>query len=308
MNQTKFENSEFEEIIKDAVSKKLGENYEVEIQKVVKNNSVSLSGLVIREKDSNISPTFYFEEMYQEWVRCGTDYIVEKILNSYRKCQVPKDIDFDVYQDFSNVKNKICYKLISMDKNEALLEEIPYIPYLNLAICFYCILEGEFTGMGTVLIYNRHMEMWNTSVSELYELARENTQRLLPFYFCSMKDILQKVLAGLEVETPNRYEDELSMYVLTNEQKHLGAIALLYDNVLELIYQTFQSNFYILPSSVHEVIVLPENSEISRYFLQSMVREINATAIKPQEFLSDEIYYYDREMRQIQLIIMDEIS
>ena len=62
MNQTKFEKSEFEEIIKDAVSKKLGENYEVEIQKVVKNNSVSLNGLVIREKESNISPTFYFEE------------------------------------------------------------------------------------------------------------------------------------------------------------------------------------------------------------------------------------------------------
>lgn len=307
MNQTEFERSEFEEVIVSAISEKLGESYVVEIQKVLKNNSVSLNGLVIRERDSNISPTFYLDEMYQEWVKRGTDFVAEKIISSYLKCRIPQNIDIDMYQDFSNVKSKICYKLISLDRNEALLEEIPYIPYLNLAICFYCIIEGEFSGMGTVLVYNRHMEMWNTTVSELYELAKENTQRLLPFHFCSMKNILETIMEEVEMKTPDRLENEPQMYVLTNQKKHLGAITLLYDNILELIYQRFQSNFYILPSSIHEVILLPEDESISRNFLQNMVREINASAIKPQEFLSDEIYYYDREMRQIQLIIMDEI-
>ena len=281
----------FAEFVSCAVSEELGDGYQVKLQEIIKNNGVVLQGLIILNGNSNLSPTIYlnsFLEAYENDMPM-TD-IVHRILDIYRR-ELPVDnIDMNFFRDFEKVRDRICYRVINRERNRALLERIPHVDYLDLSICFFYSYRNEALGDGSILIYNNHAEAWKCSVSMLMQLARENTKRLYPTKLINMEEILESLIGR-----PNRACCmELPMYVLSNEQKVFGAGAMLCREVLQKTAKLLQEDFYILPSSVHEVIVLPVSAAGERQSMREMVREINSTQVAPEEVLSDNLYFYSR--------------
>lgn len=124
-----------------------------------------------------------------------------------------------------------------------------------------------------------------------------NTSRKLPYTFQTMEEVITELTGGEEQEIPGE-EGEL-MYVLTNENKYLGAAALLYPYVLNHIGKVLKNNFYVLPSSIHECILVPDSGQYSRMELMSMVREVNESQVAKEEILSYEVYYYDRNRQAL---------
>lgn len=91
----------------------------------------------------------------------------------------------------------------------------------------------------------------------------------------------------------------MPMYVLTNASKVNGSGILARDGVLDKIGELLGKNFYVLPSSIHEVLIVPDNGDMQAKELESMVKEVNATQVAPADLLSDKVQYYDRAAKTL---------
>lgn len=303
---------DFAKQIQLKVSESLGCMYQVRLQEVQKNNNVCLQGLIILETTQNISPTIYLDDFYEAYL-CGytMEHIVEKILDIYKDDMPKKSVDMGFFRDFSQVRNRICYRLVAADKNKELLDRIPHKRYMDLAICFYYAYEGDVLGSGTILIYNTHVDMWNTSTEELLVLAGENTPQIFPCRCESMNSVLEEFTEGncdrtnetvSGKEERERFMREMPMQILSNQKGVYGAAVILYPGLLRETARKLQDDFYIIPSSIHEVILLPDTAVKSVSELKSMIKEVNATQVEKQEILSFSLYFYSREKDSVILL------
>lgn len=284
--------------VKEKVQKQMGETVHIDLRRVTKNNGVEMDGLSITKEDRKISPMIYLEEFYKAYERgMSIPNIVGEILKMYEKAQISTPFDPDFYSDFEKVKDKIACKLINYEKNQDLLTKVPHMICMDLAIVFYYMVEDPEIGDGTILIYNSHLEMWEKQKHHICDIARKNTVALLPYEFQSMGELLEDALGDDYFPA----ENSVPMYVLSNVKKYLGAVAILYDSILSTIGERIADDFYILPSSVHEVIIVPADIRIDKRDLQSMVKEINETQVSPEEVLSDKVYYYERATHRLRL-------
>lgn len=297
------------------------EGVHIEIQNVCKNNGVQQKGLFIIRENSNITPTIYLREfynMYQDGME--QEEVLKYLLAIYELNKTEGNLDFSFFKDFDQVKDRIAYKLIGKKENEALLKEVPWIPLLDLAVVFYFILPENFFTDGIILIRKFHCEEWGVDEKKLFSIAKENTEKLCPPQLLDMKEILnmwdslengenkeetERLLKNFwqpvsleDLDLSDRKREEC-MFILTNEKRNLGAAVILYQGLLKQLSEKFQSDLYILPSSVHECIILPADEEEAEESLGGLVSGVNHSQVPEEERLSDRIYRYVREKDEI---------
>lgn len=295
-----MEYREFINYIKENSAYIAGEGGTTTINHVIKNNGCELDGLVIMEKGSNISPTIYLNGFFEEY-KNGTEIndIIVRIENIYLENRCNVQFDVDKLKSFEGIRDKVVYKVINYKSNEKLLEKVPHKRILDLAVVFYCLLSKDAEQSATALIYNNNLKLWGVDVDDVYKAALKNTPELLHSRIKSMTALLESI-NNLSEE----YEDEADynkndMYVLTNDSRINGAACILYENVLYDFAQKLDADLYILPSSVHEVILLPKIEFFKKGDLINMVREVNAEGVAADEVLSDNVYEYNRTERII---------
>jgi hypothetical protein len=203
----------------------------------------------------------------------------------------------DFFNDFEKVQDRIAYKLINAATNEELLKEIPHIKYLDLAICFYYFCDETLFKTGAILLYDSHLEMWKTTVSQIYELAKRNTPMILPASFDSIQSSIAKA-SNVEIVMP-RMKNPLS--VVTNEKIYLGAAAILYPNFLEQLYEHYGKDYFVIPSSIHEVLTIAVGLPSSEAIHQ-IVLDANETQVSRDEFLSNSLYRYRHETKCLEIV------
>ena len=278
----------------------------VMVHKVTKNNNLVLTGISIRSREVNIAPTIYMDDYYNDYKngRPVMDIIAE-IENIYNTYKLEHNFDVNSITDFNHVQGKICYKLVNKDKNKELLLDAPYIQFHDLAIVFYVVVSEDSDRTGTITVRNNLMEMLgNPDINELYRIAKNNTQKRYKGSVFNMIEIMGEIIShNVDNIEPNivddffemnfTYEDNMiPMFVATNNKKINGAGVILYEGLLKTFAEKIGCDFYILPSSVHEVIFVPANGDMDARYLIQMVREVNATQVAPDEVLSDNVYMY----------------
>lgn len=291
------------------MKEQLGEEYMVEMKPVRKNNGVMLHGLLISLPGQKVVPRICLDD-YWEAYRCGKSFadVVRDLTKVYKEGSLVKNIDMNFFQNFDKVKSRVCYRLIRQRGNEELLEECPHIEFLDLALCFYYACEVGLFGRGSILIKNTHIQNWGVKTVELMRYAESNTQQIFPWESIPMKNLMGKIpnFKGREKLLPkdenDRFFEECPIQILTNSDQIQGAAAMLYPGVLESIAKKEQRNLYILPSSIHEVLVLPETGQETAEALRKMISEVNRTQVAPEEVLSDNLYYFDLKDRKIRII------
>lgn len=299
----------FADRICKAVGKELGKDYEVKVQQVRKNNGICRTGLLVLEKGGNTAPTVYLESFYKAYKNgMPVGRIVGSIVRIYRENPVKGNIDLEFFRDFGKLQDRICYRLVGKKGNETLLEGIPHMDYLDLAICFFYAYYSDEMGEGSILIHNSHMEMWHTCMEDLLRLARVNTPVLFPWKYGTLWEIVREDIragqeeGGGEAALQASVPDVIPMRVLTNSKRSYGAACILYPGVLEEVAQRMGGSFYILPSSIHETILLPYDGMLSVESMKEMISVVNRTQVDPEEVLSDSLYYYDAEVNEIRLL------
>lgn len=290
------------EIFKDTLYSELSAYFPpdttISYHSVPKNNHVILDALTILESGFNIAPTIYIQQYYEK-LKEGTSFsdVFKQILDTYHQYRPMENIDTSFFSDFEHVKSNIVYKLIHYEQNKELLSNIPHIPFLDLAIVFYYLVATTDCGTATILIQNPHLQFWNTDTETLYALAKENTPSLLSPCFEKLTNILSEMMDEFPPEKEELFS--LPMYVLTNKNRFLGAGCILYDNLLANWANKLSCDFYIIPSSIHEVLVIPADDSMTKEYFGEMIQEVNTTQLSPEEVLSDHVYFYDRNQNQI---------
>lgn len=271
---------------------------EVSLKEVKKNNDLQLTGLVIVSSETNICPTIYLEFFYEDYKK-GADMreILERIAEFRMNNEVAGKFDTTQITDFEQVKGKLVPRLVNAEMNSELLETRPHKLVADLAVT-YCALLDQFSGRtASAAVTNELMEMWGISVDELHDIAVSNMSNLVPSTFKGMTEVMSEMM-DLSIEELKMMgyviDEEEHMYVLSNEVKVCGASALFDVKMMKEITEKI-GDFYILPSSVHEVLLVPMTENVSTEELECMVREVNATQVSPEERLSDNIYTYNLE-------------
>lgn len=285
--------------ITDAVQRLLGSDYRVFSKNVTKNNSVSLTGLSIRQEGHNVSPTIYIDE-FLEWYEAGVsvDLIAKTIISIYREQRVPFQFDVSTITDYEKAKSRIIFQLVNTERNAGLLKTIPSRRFLDFSIIFKIFFGSSPMGNAAMTITNELLDLWNVNAEAIYQIALINTPIIQEYSLKDMQAIMD-IISGTSIDKESTKPGE--MYVLTNKQCVCGCGCILYPHVLEDFSKQIGKDFYILPSSRHEVILLPDGNEDTHYLLQ-IVRNINKETLEQEDFLSDNIYFYSRKTKEITII------
>lgn len=275
---------------------------EVQYKEVEKLNGAKHYGLIILEPGYNVAPTLYLEPFFDMnlYTKNWTD-TVGRIIRAYQADSFPKRLDMGWFKDFEKVRELVCHKLVNFKANKALLEDIPYIRYLDFAIIYCIYYKDDEIGSGSILIHNSHLEAWGCTTQDLARLAKENTPRLYPLAVSTMENVLQECMADTE-ELSSVGEIPIPMHIMTNTEKANGAITILYQNALKNFAERIHSDVVILPSSVHEVILLPLREDDDFREFRNMVCEVNRSGLAREDFLSDNVYLYRRDTCSIEIV------
>lgn len=314
MNGTITTKKDFVETVKTAMETMYSDGYVVRVQDVQKNNGMVLCGLTIQKIGVNIAPTIYLDSFYEEYRNGRTLVsIVNTISATYEQHKVQKNFSVDALSSFDSVKDKICFKLINAEKNQELLQDVPYVSFMDLAVVFYILVDQSVDGNATALVKNGMMQLWgNPDVYDIYDLAKMNTQRIFRGHVASMMEVMSGIIAENDNVDPDLvdaffsmdvYEDNfMPMFIATNKSKINGASVLLYDGLLAEFARRVCGDFYILPSSIHETILLPVTGEMDVDYLIDMVRTVNSTEVSPDEVLSDNVYKYIADEDRVEMM------
>lgn len=316
---------EFAKIVIEKIKDFLPDRYidsDVRLQDITKNNDTKLKAVTITVPNSNISPTIYLNSMYEQYQRGKP---MEEILNQIAAIQAEHDkdiaVDVSAITDYEKVQGKVAARLVNAENNQELLSQRPHILVGDDLAVTYCIMLGENdNGSMSVPITNQLMENYGVTVGELHEAATQNMDELTPASFKSMNEVMvEMMLPSLIVECGGDREqaeqmleammppmEDGKMYVLTNEQKTNGAAIILNDKVMDQISEKVGGEFYILPSSVHELLIVPRDAGMEVPELEKMVCEVNATQVSVEERLSDHVYAYDAQTHEIYRADMEQ--
>ena len=300
------------------LKEQLGEGYNIQLNSILKNNSITLDGVVILKNDAKITPNIYLEEyfaQYEQGVEMET--IISCIIGVYHD-KVMERGDFEIQFTFEKMKENIIFRIINLEKNKELLCHCPHLEFLDFAITFHCLVQDQIDSIGTIRITDEHLNAWNITTTQLYECAKKNTPRLLPPLLRNMEEVLREILQQEELSLDvnqihmelNRFDEESripdrrnrDMYILSNTKGINGASCMLYPDVIQNFSRLLKCDIYILPSSIHEIILLPAVEEYEKTQLEEMVTEINQTQVPYEEILSNHVYFYSNLENQIYLL------
>ncbi len=294
-------------VVEKEMNQKLKGGVTASIHKTVKNNGKVRRGIVIENPRVNISPTIYLEEFYERFCnKESLESIVKDVMSFYESVKYEESWDTANVENYDAVQDKIVFKIIHTKRNEELLATVPHINLLDLSIVFYVLLEVKKDGTATMLIRNEHLKIWRIEENELFPLACENGQQLLPAQILTMQETIEE-LANPEQKRPRNLLEEPkevfrdAIYVLTNSIRSFGAGCIMYPGLLEKVGLLLGENYYILPSSVHEWILVPESKGLDPEKMNMMVQEVNKTQVEEEEQLSDHIYFYERKKKQLMI-------
>lgn len=318
----------FMEQVKEQIMSFLPEEYanaDVTIQEVSKNNNQKFHAICIKRPEDRIVPNVYLEDYYRTYEDDGNmENILTAIARIYQKNMENNEnlLPFEV-KDYESVKNRLYVVALNRNNNQDYLRDAVRRDIaetdITSVVRVLCTNNQE-KGMSSFMVKSGMLEMWGISREEIYEQALKNTERIFKPDMRNIKEILLSGCMGtLSEEEQEGFRSFLNLdipeqdqraekskeilpyeqYVLTNIAQINGATAILYPNLLQEIGEATQSNFFILPSSIHEVILMKDNGDMNAEELQRMVMEINRTQVAPEEVLSDEVYSYDYRQQKL---------
>ena len=282
------------------------EGSNISIRTLPKNNGISREALIIREPHTNLAPVIYPEDYYSLYVE-GTsiDELCTNICDVCMESRLNHPIDASCFTDFDKAKERLIFQIVNYEKNTLRLPDIPHIRYLDLAVIFCCLIPMKNGMDTTTIVHWEHLQLWDTDFETIKKQAFCNTPRLLPPYIQPIADAIHDLITrnpSLNRLLPDSFGQMTSrLYVLTNETQVCGAACMLYPSLLQEFSESLGTDLYILPSSIHEVLLLPTNARDSDERLSALVRAVNSEQIPPGQLLSDSIYYYSREKAALTL-------
>ena len=204
--------------------------------------------------------------------------------------------DLQGLSNYAAVKDRLTVKLTGRAGNEEILEKLPHHDMEDMAVIYKIRIYGDACKTALAAVTNTMLKQYGITAKQLHRDAVEAASAHQPYVIRTMAETLNE-LCGCTW----KQEDAVPMYVATNKERMNGASVLVYPDFMETAAERLRDSFYVLPSSIHEVILLPEKLGHDIQELQAMVRNINADIVAPEDRLSNSVYHYDRKEHLFEL-------
>lgn len=273
--------------------------YEIEqirLETVCHNNGVEHVGLVILQKGESISPTIYLEQYYEYMVKQGQtiEQILSLLATEYHRICACMEQRKPLVVDLKELQEHVFLRLVNYERNKEMLAHCPYIPFYDMAITFRYLVRMDEEGIASSLINYDNLEESEVTVEALYKAAKGNTIRLFPPFLMRLDDFLKS-----RYPQETAYPEEPEVYILSNQQFIYGATMMIYKEVVADFSKQMGKSVYIVPSSVNEVLLCLTDTEKEKELLENTLREVNEFVVSEMDFLSDAVYFYDKELGNI---------
>lgn len=280
------------------------ENAEVSVMEYLKLNR-AYTGLVVRKEGEMIAPTINLNQLYEAYnTQPGVtmETVCRKIADMVSVA--PIQVDLKSILNYEDVKDKLFIRVSSAEANKEVLENAPYQLREDLAITYHVAVGKDQHGLSSMFIKNDLLEQYGITAEQLHEDAIKSSPHVMPPEVSSMgaliDEMYQKNILMLTPDEREMLQETLqessempTFFVVTNTERVDGAGVIFYPEFMDNMGELLGNDFFILPSSIHEMLILPDDGQVDAEMLKEMVKEVNATQVAPEERLTDEVYHYD---------------
>ena len=290
MEEKQMEYMQFKERLIEALQEYFLGSGEVYYDKVKKTNDTDKEAVIVRLIGTAVQATIYPEDMYEGYKYTGDfEKCVKEVI---RACEeVPFADERHIPKTWEAAKSRLHMRVINRDWNKEGLKRMPYKKYLDLAIVFYVFIREERGLMATLPVSRECMKLWDADLKTLWEAARKNLEEEV-FRIESMEAAIENAMAEMkDAEIEEMFQNDRKgmemegigkIYVVTNQCRNYGARAILRKDLLRGLAKEQGGSFYILPCSVHEILLLKEDGRVTAENLKNMVYEINHCSSTPK--------------------------
>ena len=267
----------------------------------------SYEAMTVTPEGSNVGVNVNIDRFYDA-VQDGADYdeVVYNAVRTVEKgiAQRP-EVDVSALTDYEQMKDKLAMEVVSTDSNAELLSRVPHKEIEDMSIVYRFVLESNEDGRASILVTDQLLESMGVSPEQLHADALRTAPELKPVVIKGMSEVMAEMM-GMSAEDlammgmPTDPADE-QMYVATVPDKIHGAGVIAYQNFMDQAAERAGGDFFILPSSIHELLIVPDNGQMGLRDLEAMVREVNATQVAPEDKLTDNVYHYDAQAKVFEL-------
>lgn len=302
-------NQNFIDYVKSHIKEYLPTEYQnavISINEVTKSNDRMLTGLTILLPGEQAAPTIYLEALAEQVERgmpldTAMKQIAQIQLENYSR--VPLNIS--MLENYEAVRPMLAVQMCDPETNQEYLKGKPYTSCGELAAYYRIQVAADEEGTTSVAVTESMMQMWGITKEQLHKDAMQAAHARSPVCLYDMEEVMAESIFSVKPENLFNREEPLDIgfvpiYILTNQDKLNGASVSAQEGVLEKVAELLGTNYYVLPSSIHELLILPDNGSMQLSELEAMVREVNATQVAPEDRLSDKVQYYDRETKLLQ--------
>ena len=294
----------FVEDLKDRLDEQ-GADVKVSVNTVNKLNE-SYEAVTVTPEGSNIGVNIGIDKFYDA-MENGRSYdeVVDKAVEVVNSgiTQRP-DFDIDSLSDYSQMKEKLAMEVVSAEANKEMLETVPHQNMEDMAVVYRFVLNSDDEGRASILVTNQLLESMGVTPEQLHADAMENAPQIKPVEIKGMSEVMAEMMGVEQAEMmgifPVAPEDE-QIYVATVPDKVHGAGVLAYQDFMDQAAERVGGDFFILPSSIHEILIVPDTGEMGLKDLKNMVQEVNATQVAPEDKLTDSVYHYDAKNKIFEL-------
>ena len=282
----------FADIVSEGIQKVMGEDYSISVVEKFK-NKIGIE-FVKKSEASLQTHTVHIQDLLGEYnKKDDIETIVQEVISRYNRSLEAASEVYQLDFELEQCRNRVIYRLMSRERNQKLLDGTPYIPFLDMAITFHIVVSLNKRYVQTIRISEKIQKRWGVSVEQLLKMASANTENILPLEITSLDKMVEKYI-NVE-KRPPKHPQDLDMIVITNCIGIYGAAAILYKDLMQSLADELNCDLYVVPSSVHEMIVIPAEDKELYEMLSSLVKEVNTQCVDPDEILADRVFIYMRE-------------
>lgn len=266
--------------------------YIMQLNPVAKNNNQMLTVLTIRRADSLIGVNVYLNSYYEDYLEGRDMQSVLEELETVHDLHIQQaPVDAHRAYEYEWAKDRIICRLSAKRHKDRYLADKPYTVVEDLAVTYHVLVGEPEDAVVSTPVTNALMDHYGVDINTIHRLAVENTKRLFPPTVMSLYDTISQMVPGMETQPAP--EDAPTILIITNRAKTYGASAILDTDTMREVGRQLGGEFYVLPSSVHEVLAVKKGPGMDYHTLEMMVQEVNETQVEPQEVLSGHVYEVD---------------
>ena len=299
--------NEFVNEVKDNIKLFLPKDYEnaevstMECQKLNR----AYTGLMVRKEGEMLTPTINLNQLYEAY-KAQPGVTMETVCRKIADIviEAPIQVDLKSILNYEDVKDKLFIRVSSAEANKEVLENAPHQLKEDLAITYHVAVGKDQDGLSSMFIKNDLLEQYGISAEQLHEDAMKSSPHVMIPEVSSIgaliDEMYQKNILMLTPDEREMLQETLqessempTFFVVTNTDRIDGAGVIFYPEFMDSMGELLGNDFFILPSSIHEMLVLPDDGQVDAEMLRDMVKEVNATQVAPAERLTNDVYHFD---------------